>query len=185
MKNRSISAVSGRTGEMPGASAASEYMKKFTGDNREKLFQATASLLRPSTARRILNLYLLVGEFEGRNLGCCGASLFLGCSVSAARNYIYELLDAGVIVSHPLRAPAGDIDRTQYHLAADRRVVREFLAALTQWHKDGAGKHRVLPLGECDHGGLHDVADSLNPVTAQTTRDPLVSALFGAPRLDK
>jgi hypothetical protein len=102
------------------------------------------------------NLRSLVAEFDGRDIGCTGVAVFLGCSVSAARNYLAELLDAKVINVHPARHGPGCADRIVYRLAADQAAVQRFRATLGD--PDGAA------------------APCLRP-----GRDPLVAALFGVP----
>ena len=148
-------------------------------------------LLRPSSARRIGKLRALVAEFAGRDIGYAGVALFLGCSLTAARNYVTELLDAGVIDPHPVRQAAGCLDRTLYRRTADPLVVHEFLAAL-------AGTHRAAGMPACCGTAVREapppdaasirrtwcVADfSRGAGNAPARRDPLVAALFGAPQL--
>ncbi|WP_119810054.1 hypothetical protein [Massilia cavernae] len=118
---------------------------------------------RPSSVRRISNLRALVEEFGKRDLGCAAAALFLSCSFSSARNYIVELLDAGVLAAHPVRQGAGCLDRTLYQLTADRLARQRFLATLA----------------ESDDAGF-----SFGPGDRPARRDPLVAALFGAPGSD-
>ncbi|RJG21487.1 hypothetical protein D3872_06720 [Massilia cavernae] len=113
--------------------------------------------------RRISNLRALVEEFGKRDLGCAAAALFLSCSFSSARNYIVELLDAGVLAAHPVRQGAGCLDRTLYQLTADRLARQRFLATLA----------------ESDDAGF-----SFGPGDRPARRDPLVAALFGAPGSD-
>lgn len=147
---------------------------------------ARADGTRPSSARRMSNLRALVEEFGNRDLGCAGAALFLGCSYSSARNYLAQLLDAGVVASHPVRLGAGCIDRTLYRLTADPLVVHRFLAALAgptgvQGMPAHGGTER---LETAPHAGSTRIvwrnADfSLAVGYAPTHRDPLVAALFG------
>jgi hypothetical protein len=111
---------------------------------------------RPSSARRLGNLRALVDEFDGRDIGCAGVAVFLGCSLSAARNYISELLDAGILNVHPAKQGPGCADRIVYRLAADPAAVQRFRATLGD--PDGAAVQCQRPC-----------------------RDPLVAALFGAP----
>lgn len=150
----------------------------FTEDDRRNLRNAGVPPLRPSSARRIMNLRALVGEFARRDLGYSGTALLLGCSLSSARNYIFELLDAEVIVAHPFRPPAGNIDRIHYQLSTDRRTVREFVAALAE--SDGAATQTDRQRDPCA-GDNFNFGRSL--LDAPARRDPLVAALFGDPRL--
>lgn len=116
---------------------------------------------RPSSVRRICNLRALVEEFGERDIGCAAAALFLSCSLTSARNYVSELLDAGVVASHPVRQGAGCLDRTLYQLTTDRLVLRRFLEGLAEF----------------------EGADSFGAGDPPARRDPLVAALFGAPGL--
>ena len=146
-----------------------------------------APLLRPSSARRLANLRALVAEFAGRAIGCAGVALFLDCSLSAARNYVAELLDAGVIASHPERQAAGCVDRTLYRQAADPLKVDQFLGALTRTHgADGMAARRgaAEPGSSADPERIHrlwrDADFSFGAGRSPARRDPLVAALFGA-----
>lgn len=112
--------------------------------------------LRPSTARRLEKLSELVAELSVRDMGLAAIAAFLGCSPSSARNYVFELQDAGVVESPASRAPPGCVERTVYRLHADTPGVRR-----------DAGRLRADPLaGLCERA---------------PRRDPLVAALFGAP----
>jgi hypothetical protein len=109
--------------------------------------------MRPSTLRRSENLLRLLGEFETRDLGPLGVALVLGCSASAARNYIAELLDARVIRRLPGGPGDGCADRVVYGVDQDAQRVARFKAALAGSMMGG------------DSG--------------PQWRDPLVAALFG------
>lgn len=146
-----------------------------------------APLLRPSSARRLANLRALVAEFGGREIGCAGVALFLDCSLSAARNYVATLLDAGVIASHPDRQAAGCVDRTLYRQAADPPEVHQFLGALTETHgaegmptRRGATELERSPDPERIHRLWRDANFSVGAGRSPARRDPLVAALFGA-----
>ena len=147
----------------------------------------SAPLLRPSSARRLRNLRALVAEFSGRDIGNSGVALFLGCSLSAARNYVSELLDAGVVASHPVRQKAGCVDRTLYRLTADPLAVHQFLAALVISHgiegtparRGAAGRERA-PDFERVHCLWREAGFSFGANHTPARRDPLVAALFGA-----
>lgn len=143
--------------------------------------------LRPSSARRLRNLRALVREFSGRDIGYVGAALFLDCSLSAARNYVAELLDASVVVSHPVRQAAGCVDRTLYRLSADPRTVHEFLAGLARSQgadgmpeRHGAASMETPPDPACVNRTWRTADFSLGIGSAPARRDPLVAALFGA-----
>ena len=143
--------------------------------------------LRPSSARRLRNLRALVREFSGRDIGCTGAALFLDCSLSAARNYVAELLDASVVASHPVRQAAGCVDRTLYRLSADPLTVHRFLAGLARSHcadetpeRRGAASMETPPDPACVHRIWRTADFSVGISSAPARRDPLVAALFGA-----
>jgi hypothetical protein len=155
-------------------------------------FQAAPTLLRPSSARRIGNLRALVAEFAERDIGGAGAALFLGCSLTAARNYISELLDAGVVAARPVKQAAGAIDRTLYELTADPLVVHRFLATLVRTQgavgisaRRGAEGMEAKPDASHVHRVWLDTGLSLSMSNVPARRDPLVAALFGAPVLRK
>ena len=147
-----------------------------------------AQMLRPSSARRLGNLRALVAEFAGRDIGHAGVALFLACSLTAARNYVAELLDAGVVAALPVRQAAGCVDRTLYRRSADPLVVHAFLAALARSHATGMPAWRGTAVLEAppDAERIHrtwSVADfSRGAANSTARRDPLVAALFGAPR---
>jgi hypothetical protein len=160
--------------------------------NSAPLLEDAGTLLRPASARRIGNLRALVAEFAERDIGGAGAALFLGCSLTAARNYISELLDAGVVAARPVREAAGCVDRTLYHRTTDPLVVHRFLAALAKPRGGngmpaprGARGVEARPDGSHVHRVWHDAALPLAMSNAPARRDPLVTALFGAPALRK
>ena len=145
-----------------------------------------ALMLRPSSARRLGNLRALVAEFAGRDVGHAGVAMLLGCSLTAARNYVAELVDAGVIASLPVRQAAGCVDRTLYRGSADPLVVHAFLAALARSHAAGIPAWRGTAVLEAppDFERIHRTwlaADfSFGAGHSPARRDPLVAALFGA-----
>lgn len=109
--------------------------------------------MRPSSLLRNTRLNALLAELSLRDMGSLGAATLLDCSASSARNYLLELLDAGVVRALP--NPADGNDRTVYRINPDKCLVGDFQAALTV-----AG----------------------DAVAAAPARDALVAALFGAPR---
>jgi hypothetical protein len=146
-----------------------------------------APMMRPSSARRLSIMRALVAEFSGRDIGHTGVALFLDCSLSAARNYVSELVDAGVVASHPVRQAAGCMDRRLYRLTVDPLAVHKYLAALARSHGAGGmagwGEETVdEPVADVArvHHNWSVAGFSLG---APARRDPLVAALFGAPRL--
>ncbi|MDL2354074.1 MAG: hypothetical protein QFF03_02325 [Pseudomonadota bacterium] len=134
-------------------------------------------MLRPSSARRLVNLRSLVAAFAGRDIGRSGVAALLGCSLSASRNYLAELLDAGVVHSQPVRQSDGGGDRIQYRLSADPRAVRDFLASLAV--PDGAADCRAADPARIQRM-WRDADFFLAAGHAPARRDPLVAALFGA-----
>jgi hypothetical protein len=121
--------------------------------------------VRPSTARRHENLRSLVAELSSREMGYVGVATHLNCSASSARNYISHLLDLGVIVSSPNKAPAGAADRTVFR--AGRRSLE-----LSQGTLNRNGD---------SHLWLETAVSLVRPAGLAPVRDPLVAALFGSP----
>lgn len=110
--------------------------------------------MRPSSLLRIERLDALIAELSLRGLGSFGVAALLDCSASSARNYLLELRDAGVVVADANSEP-GCADKTVYRLSGDHFLVNGFKSSLSR-----------------SRGGADTVA----------ARDPLVAALFGAPR---
>lgn len=135
------------------------------------------TMIRPSSAKRLANLYTLVAEFAHRDIGRTGVAELLGCSPSASRNYIAELLDARVVFSSPARPRIEWKDRTLYRLTDDPVAVQEFLAGLAgpigATLSGGPVAEQVQRMGRNTNFGLRA---SIEPAR----RDPLVAALFGA-----
>lgn len=126
----------------------------------------------------------LVAEFAARDIGYAGAALLLDCSLTTARNYIAELLDAGLVFSLPGRPgrPGGSgVERTLYRRTADPLAVHRFLAALagSQQAANNAAP-QTLPDAERIHRTWRAAGFSLGAGHAPARRDPLVAALFGA-----
>lgn len=151
---------------------------------REPVWDGTAHL-RPSTARRIERLRALVSELRVRDMGLVAIAAFLECSASAARNYVFELLDAGVVRSPPIKRPAGCVERTVYRLNTETLLLREFDAGKETCKSTlaarGAQEHRAAVSADL----LLNIRDGSNPSfgvgRVPPRRDPLVTALFGAP----
>lgn len=135
------------------------------------------TMIRPSSAKRLANLHTLVAEFAQRDIGRTGVAELLGCSPSASRNYIAELLDARVVFSSSARPRIEWKDRTLYRLTHDPIAVQEFLAGLAEpsgAHLTGGSvAELVRGMGRNTNFGL---AANIEPAR----RDPLVAALFGA-----
>jgi hypothetical protein len=161
------------------------HIKKASVTQTTEAAQASdpASTLRPSSARRLDNMRALVAEFAARDIGYAGVALLLACSLTTARKYIAELLDAGLVfpLSASQRRPGAGIDRTLYRRTADPLAVHRFLATLAG---PSAPADIAAPRTRPDAARIHRTwlaADvSLRAGHAPARRDPLVAALFGA-----
>jgi hypothetical protein len=143
--------------------------------------------MRPSTLLRIERLAALVAAFCVRDLGPAGTATLLRCSGSSARNYVAELLDADVIKPIPAGRGEGCVDKNVYRLNPNRRLVDAFLASLkgcgpgvltraSQVRRDCHEAHCAGSSGDALAPCGHWPAANLG-----AGRDPLVTALFGAP----
>lgn len=144
------------------------HFARPAGD-RSTLAQLDAPGSSPSSVRRLANFRVLVAEFAVRQMGCAAVAEVLHCSSSAARNYLHELLDGGIVTRHP-------IDRTVYCQNSDPLVAHEFLAALARL---GQGKRTALPTRRV-HSLWNDAIVCCSSADQPARRDPLVAALFGA-----
>jgi hypothetical protein len=133
-------------------------------------------MLRASSTQRMANLRKLVDELSRQDLSRVGAAALLGCSISASRNYLIELMDAGVVSMHPLRHRECPL----YQLNPDPFAVQDFLAGLAEAQQPAA------PHPDADGHPARQVwrtADFLlRPGMPPARRDPLVAALFGTTR---
>lgn len=154
--------------------------------------QVTVAPLRASSARRIEQLRALVAELMMRDIGYVGVATLLKCSQSAARIYVQELRNAGIITASPIRQPPDCVDKFAYRLHSDPQQVRAFLATLSQPQRCNISSPRKG--GHTDEASsnvrrFHIMQDdaniSLRVSDAPAQRDPLVAALFGAPGLSK
>jgi hypothetical protein len=139
--------------------------------------------MRPSTLRRISQLNTLVAVLSVRALPQAAIANLLECSASGARNYLRELIAAGLVdtVAHGhldgrmykslyrIRQDAGRVDAPRFGLADTGEchptptTGSQVTGAL---FRHGACRARaVSPLSSSDSGAV--------------SRDPLVSALFG------
>lgn len=112
--------------------------------------------MRPSTQLRAVRLHQLIHALSARDLGNLDAATLLNCSASGARNYLLELLDAGVVTATSYSGAGPGAEKIVYCLNADQAIVHRFLDLLCK-------------RSACSTGA--------GPTTA---RDPLVMALFGA-----
>jgi hypothetical protein len=114
--------------------------------------------MRPSSLLRNTRLNALIEALSFRELGSKGAAALLQCSVSSARNYLEELMDARVIAISSKPWTGGGLDRTVYCLNPDPLIVGAFQTALGEF------------------------ASGADKAANAAVRDPLVLALFGAPQ---
>lgn len=135
---------------------------------------------------RIERLGALVAAYSVRDLGPAGVATLLRCSGSSARNYVAELLDAGVITPMPGGWADGCADKNVYRLTPNRRLVEAFLVSLEACGPEALTRARQVrrhydapcaatldnPLAQCGNWAAANFAPG---------RDPLVTALFGAP----
>lgn len=141
------------------------------------MVRPAGAALRRSTARRIARIEELLSAFATRDMGHAQAATLLRCSLSSARSYMFELIDAGVLVATDARW-GGRVARPVYRLNADARAVADYTAAL----------QAAAPAGgqaDCAPPGWHAASYSAGraaPGGAAVQRDPLVAALFGAGR---
>lgn len=138
--------------------------------------------MRPSTLLRIERLDKLIAAFAACDMGYLDAAKLLRCSASAARNYLAELVDAGVI-----QQCRGNHDRSGgkslYRLSADQATVCTYMTALGQaCDRVNANLVSATSEGQCSRALPRPVVVvncAALPV-GTTRRDPLVAALFGA-----
>jgi hypothetical protein len=155
---------------------------QFKGEAGNEVFPP----LRATRKRRIARLQAIVAELKVRDLGCAGTAALVECSQSAARLYLAELREAGVICARTIRQGAGNADKFAHRLSSDEQLIERFLAMLGDSMRSDS---------DCACVGLRDV-----PATALVRRfhlirdddktphrvsnslpvpDPLISALFG------
>lgn len=159
----------------------------FQGEAGNEVFAPTFSTpLRATRKRRIARLQAIVAELKVRDLGCAGTAALVDCSQSAARLYLAELRDAGVICSRTIRQATENVDKFAHRLSSDDQLIERFLAML-------GDSMRSDP--DCACVGLPDVSatalvrrvhlirdDDKTPHRASNSLplpDPLISALFG------
>lgn len=135
---------------------------------------------RLSTIRRIARLEVLLDEMKVRELTHYDVADFLMCSLSSARNYMLELLDAGLLSAVQHGQERRNRDETPYRVSANTRVVEEFIASRT-----------LNPVGRVSMTSFRNSSaerslavrgDPRSTAAARefpATRDPLVAALFG------
>jgi DNA-binding MarR family transcriptional regulator len=143
--------------------------------------------MRPSTLLRIERLNALLAAFSVGDLNHADVAALLQCSGSSARNYVFELIDAGVIRSSHGQSD-GRYDRAVYRLSPNRLLVDAFRASLANTRKchdsrdalaRSDGQDIACDLRQCP---VFDAGSASEAGSLAARRDPLVAALFGAPR---
>lgn len=136
--------------------------------------------MRPSTLLRIERLNTLVAALSVRDLGHAGVATLLRCSASSARNYVFELMDAGVI-GLLRNGPVADgcSDKSVYRLNPNKRLVVAFQATLVAPEQRASTRANLVRRDHDGDFGCSEAAVSVANMVAR--RDPLVTALFGAP----
>lgn len=144
--------------------------------------------LRATSKRRIARLQTIIAELKVRDLGCAGTAALVDCSQSAARLYLAELREAGVICSRTIRQAAGNADKFGHRLHSDQQLIERFLAKLGNSMQSGAvsacvsvhdvdvsasAQVRRFHLIRDDDKTSHKVSNSI------PQPDPLICALFG------
>jgi nucleotidyltransferase/DNA polymerase involved in DNA repair len=142
--------------------------------------------LRATSKRRIARLQTIIAELKVRDLGCAGTAALVDCSQSAARLYLAELREAGVICSRTIRQAAGNEDKFAHRLHSDQQLIERFLAKLGDSmqsdavsvcvscrHVSASAQVRHFHIIRDDDKTSHKVSNSL------PQPDPLICALFG------
>lgn len=139
--------------------------------------------MRPSTLLRIERLTALIAGFTPGVLQVADIAALLRCSLSSARNYIFELRDAGLIGLAAGSPTNCGIDRMVFCLTADRARIDAFMTVLANpglfdltRAKTGARLCTVAPVAAFENHALQPRASAI----VNVRRDPLVAALFGA-----
>lgn len=156
------------------------------GSCNDASLQAAPTPLRAARKRRIARLQAIIAELKVRDLGCAGTAALVDCSQSAARLYLAELREAGVICARTIRQAAGNADKFAHRLHSDQQLIEHFLAKLADaMHGDTgcacASVYDVSTGAQVRHFYLirdddktsHKVSNSI------PQPDPLISALFG------
>lgn len=113
--------------------------------------------MRPSTTLRAARLGEVLDLLRERALPQAAIAARLRCSASAARNYVVELLAAGVIEAQPHGEADGRTYKFLYRLRADAAALAAFQARLAGADPCRTGRARAQA----------------------AYADPLVGALFG------
>ncbi|WP_020653009.1 hypothetical protein [Massilia niastensis] len=140
--------------------------------------------MRSSTVLRVSRLSRLLAVLSVRELPQVEIASLLRCSTSSARNYVLELLEAGVIETVPHGHANGRMYKSLYRLGPDQGLISAFRASLEQ---GGEWERPERPVRQCalerkPERSVIRVESSqwmLPSGGAAVRRDPLVSALFG------
>ena len=147
---------------------------------------ATPLAARPSTGRRLDKLQALLAELSRRDLDVAAAASFLRCSHSTARSCLYELRAADVACQLP-PPQAEQHDCLCFRATSDPTQIGYFLEQLEAARQGDTVTVRKAPTRALRSGGssFHILGDdakfALRLSRAKARRDPLVTALFGAP----
>jgi hypothetical protein len=130
---------------------------------------------------RIERLTVLIAAFSANDLRQIDVAALLKCSTASARNYITDLMDAGVIAPSSHDQVNRGTFQLRYSLSADTFIVEEFREALAnprQGNITRAASVKKDVYLACSAPAGIEGADQPQVVAR---RDPLVAALFGAP----
>ena len=138
--------------------------------------------MKPSSQRRIDNFRLLIARLAEGSMDPHAVTLLLSVSHKAARNYLHELVEAGVA-----RPDTGRPEKTFVRLHAERDVSERFLdelvtsASAERISVRRSAKRHDSHIGSCFvHVLRDDVSFPLTMHRLPVRRDPLVAALFGS-----
>ena len=138
--------------------------------------------MKPSSQRRIDNFRLLIARLGDSPLDPHAVTLLLSVSHTAARNYLHELVEAGVARPDTDRA-----EKTFVRMKGERDVIERFLdelvmaASAERISVRRSAKRHDSHIGKCFIHVLHDdVSFPLTMHSLPVRRDPLVAALFGS-----
>jgi DNA-binding IclR family transcriptional regulator len=126
-----------------------------------------------------------MAAFSENDLRQADVAALLKCSTGSARNYVIDLMDAGVIAPSPHYQLDGGTFQLRYRLSSDAFLVNEFREALANPRQStitrAASVKKNVHLAWSSPPGVEgaDQPHSISHVIAR--RDPLVAALFGAP----
>ena len=134
-----------------------------------------------STARRRARLDLLVAELALRDMNHADVARFLPCSLSAARAYMHDLLDAAVVSLAFSSMGKVNMDSAIYRLCANRLIVKDLLDSRVYDRISSRAnlQREAAPGTRHVHILSDDVKFDVKICNFPVRRDPLVAALFG------